>query len=234
MPCSEGLAHCGVPVFVPVAGKGQEDAAGSRRSDREGEAKRKDSVPAQAATLPKEMMYVKFADLERVRGMEEAYDELSEVDIEADRTWMCVYGLNNTGKSRLLAATSNRQIGKLVPTLYINESLFFTQVKESWENQGEVEGDGGVQVGRRGSVGRVPVLQLHADGIGFTSVPMRCSSIWQSMDKKVIFATNTLNIRQSPGVDSIETMCGKRIWARLQRRNTRYIQMRNEPFHKMY
>ena len=186
-----------------------------------------------SAALPKEMMYVKFADLQRAKGMEEAYDELAEVDIEQDRTWLCLYGANNTGKSRLLAATSNRQISKFVPTLYINESLFFTQVKESWETHGEAKVMG---VFKLADV----VLWdefLFYDYMKRDWIYERVYALLEYLaeqDKKVIFATNTLNIRSQSGVDSIESMCGKRIWARLQRRNTRYIQMRNQPFHTLY
>ncbi|MFH0989925.1 MAG: DnaA/Hda family protein [bacterium] len=185
------------------------------------------------AGLPKEHATVKFADLTRVRGAEEAFDELSNIDPANDRTWLCLYGDNNTGKSKLLAAASNRQNGGLIPTLYINESLFFKQIKESWETNDE---------SRVMNVFKLAEVVMW-DEFSFFDF-MEKSWIYErvyalleelaEMDKKVIFATNVMNIRKraGQGVDtmSIEGRCGKRIWARLQRRNTRYIQMRNEPF----
>ena len=52
------------------------------------------------------------------------------------------------------------------------------------------------------------------------------------MDKKVVFATNIMNSRKVTDGDhsSIEGRCGKRVWARLRRRNTHYIKMQNKPF----
>jgi DNA replication protein DnaC len=201
-------------------------------AEAEKQEKRKNRILAlhRAAALPKEMAYVKFAELQRVRGAEEAFDELAELDIEKDRTWLCLTGMNNTGKSRLLAATSNRQNGRYVPTLYINESLFFKQVKESWESNEESKVMG---------IFKLADVVLWDEFLIFDYTKRewiyeRAYALLEylaEMDKKVIFATNIMNIRSRSGQESIEGMCGRRIWARLQRRNTRYIQMKNEPFH---
>ena len=181
------------------------------------------------AALPKEMAFIKFADLEIRSGAEEAFTELS--NIGEDRTWICLLGDNSVGKSRLLAATSNRQIGLLNPTLYLNESLFFKGVRESWDGDGEQ---------KLMSIFKLPDIVLWDEFSFFNYLERswiyeRVYAILEQlaeMDKKVIFASNVMNIRKQKEDDSmsLEGRCGKRIWARLQRRRTKYIKMINEPF----
>ena len=187
------------------------------------------------ASLPEEMARVKFSELTIRTGAEEAFEELSSIDVGVDRNWLCLYGDNNTGKSKLLAATSNRQIGRFVPTLYLNESLFFKQIRESWDNRDESEGD-------IMAMFRLADVVLWDEFLFFNY--MERSWIYERVyaileylaeqNKKVVFATNITNIRTRDCKDPSLTMegrCGKRVFARLQRRNTRYIMMRNVPFY---
>ena len=184
------------------------------------------------AGLPPEMAYVKFAELERRHGAEDAFYELENLDVANDRTWLCITGMNNTGKSRLLAATSNRQNALLIPTLYINETLFFKTVKESWDDVGESK-----------LMGLFAMADLvlwdefcFYDYTQRNWIYERVYAILEQLaesDKKVVFVTNVQVARKKagdPDEKSIEGRCGKRIWARLQRRNTRYVGMQNEPF----
>ena len=183
------------------------------------------------AALPRELAFTKFVDLERRNGAEEAYDELANLNCAVDKSWLCLYGDNNTGKSRLLAATSNRQIAQMVPTLYVNESLLFQQVKESWETNSESTVT---------KMFRLPDLVLWDEFLFFDYMQRewvyeRAYALLEylaEMDKKVVFATNIMNIKRVGDNDttSIEGRCGKRIWARLRRRNTRFIKMLNKPF----
>lgn len=186
------------------------------------------------AALPKEMAFVKFADLEIRPGAESAFMELANMNPAEDRGWICIIGDNSTGKSRLLAATSNRQIGLLNPTLYLNESLFFKDVRESWDGEGEGEQ-------KLMSIFKLPDVVLWDEFSFFNYLERnwiyeRVYAILEQlaeMDKKVIFATNIMNVRKQKADDpmSLEGRCGKRIWARLQRRRTKYIKMNNEPYY---
>jgi DNA replication protein DnaC len=186
------------------------------------------------AALPKEMAFVKFADLEIRPGAESAFMELANMNPAEDRGWICITGDNSTGKSRLLAATSNRQIGLLNPTLYLNESLFFKDVRESWDGEGEGEQ-------KLMSIFKLPDVVLWDEFSFFNYLERnwiyeRVYAILEQlaeMDKKVIFATNIMNVRKQKADDpmSLEGRCGKRIWARLQRRRTKYIKMNNEPYY---
>ena len=184
-----------------------------------------------SAALPKELAFTKFAGLERASGAEEAFDEMEQLNVVEDRTWVCLYGDNNTGKSRLLAATSNRQNNAMVPSLYINESLFFQQVKASWETNSEASVMG---------VFKLPDLVLWDEFLFYNYMDRewvyeRAYALLEYLaetDKKVVFATNIMNPRRVGEGDSfsVEGRCGKRIWARLRRRNTRFIRMQNKPF----
>ena len=184
-----------------------------------------------SAALPLEMAFTKFGDLECRAGSKEAFDLLENLDVAEDRSWVCLIGDNNTGKSKLLAATSNRQNGQLVPTLYINESLFFQAIKESWETRTENE---------LMKMFKLATLVLWDEFLFFDYMDRewvyeRAYAILEylaEMDKKVVFATNIMNSRKVTDGDhsSIEGRCGKRVWARLRRRNTHYIKMQNKPF----
>ncbi len=186
------------------------------------------------AALPKEMAFVKFADLKIRPGADSAFMELANMNPAEDRGWICITGDNSTGKSRLLAATSNRQIGLLNPTLYLNESLFFKDVRESWNGEGEGEQ-------KLMSIFKLPDVVLWDEFSFFNYLERnwiyeRVYAILEQlaeMDKKVIFATNIMNVRKQKADDpmSLEGRCGKRIWARLQRRRTKYIKMNNEPYY---
>jgi chromosomal replication initiation ATPase DnaA len=183
------------------------------------------------AALPKEMAFIKFTDLKIRAGAEEAFTELANLNAE-DRCWVCITGDNSVGKSRLLAATSNRQIGLLNPTLYLNESLFFKGVRESWDGDGEQ---------KLMSIFKLPDIVLWDEFSFFNYLERswiyeRVYAILEQlaeMDKKVVFATNIMNVRKQKEDDplSLEGRCGKRIWARLQRRQTKYIKMINEPYY---
>ena len=48
------------------------------------------------AALPRELAFTKFVDLERRNGAEEAYDELANLNCAVDKSWLCLYGDNNT------------------------------------------------------------------------------------------------------------------------------------------
>jgi len=183
------------------------------------------------ASLPTEMEFVKFSQLERRPGSEDAFEVMERIDTKIDRSWLCIMGDNSTGKSRLMAAASNRQNGMLVPTLYLNESLFFKNVRESWDNNSEAE----VM-----SVFKLAEVVMW-DEFSFYNF-MERSWIYErvyaileqlaEMDKKVVFCTNIMNLRGRSENDnqSIEGRCGKRIYARLSRRLTRYITMKNTPY----
>jgi DNA replication protein DnaC len=209
----------------------EEQKRKAKEEEAQGERRSRILKLHRSAALPREMSFTKFQDLERRQGAEEAFDEMEQLNIAEDRTWVCLYGDNNTGKSKLLAATSNRQNGQLVPTLYVNESLFFTQVKASWETntEGEVMG-----------VFKLPDLVLWDEFLFYNYMDRewvyeRAYALLEylaEMDKKVVFATNIMNPRRVGEGDaySVEGRCGKRVWARLRRRNTRFIKMQNKPF----
>ena len=118
-----------------------------------------------------------------------------------------------------------------MPTLYINESLFFKSVKESWDNDTESRL---MKVFTLAEIVLWDEFSIY-DYTERSWIYERVYAIVEQLaeaDKKVIFATNITNVRKSGDKDSysIEGRVGKRIWARLQRRCTRFLEMKNEPF----
>jgi hypothetical protein len=187
------------------------------------------------AALPKELAKIKFGDLIVRDGAQEAFEALNEFDISVEAPWICLMGDNNTGKSRLMAATSNRQNGRLVPTLYINESLFFKTVRESWDGDGNAESEAKIM-----SIFELPEIVMWDEFLFYDYMERgwiyeRAYAILErlaEMNKMVVFGTNVMNVLKRGDVDSqsIEGRSGRRIWARIQRRRTRFITMKNEPF----
>lgn len=200
-------------------------------ADAQGERKSRILRLHAAAALPREMAFTKFVDLERRKGAEEAYDWMYNIDISESRDWICLHGDNNTGKTRLMSAASNRLSGRYIPTLYVNESLFFQQVKASWETNTE----GSVM-----NVFKLPDVVLWDEFLFYNYMDRewvyeRAYALLEYLaeaDKMVVFATNIMNPNRAGDGDafSVEGRCGKRVWARLRRRKTRFIKMDNKPF----
>lgn len=178
--------------------------------------------------MPSDYARFAFKNLQIRPGAEKAFEyAMQPGNFSLGSPLLILTGTNNTGKSALMGALANRLAYNGIPSFYFNESILFSSIKESWE-------DGASQSESFfAKAVRLPDVILWDEWLFYNYSESKWiyerayRFIEEACERKqvIVFATNI------PYSDIAER-CGKRIWARLERRSSILIEMKNQPFFK--
>jgi DNA replication protein DnaC len=177
--------------------------------------------------IPVLLQDLSFSDLEKREGSEKAFEVLQSKDIS--NRWIYIWGNNSVGKTYLMAAAFNHFIINEIPCIFINESLFFSRIQQSWdkdnpENQREI-----YQMIEKAEV-------IFFDDFMVTDY---MNTRWKhdilttiietclTQNKKIIFSSN---IDPNNNLRKLEDRIGKRITARFRRNNLLCVEVKCKQF----
>jgi DNA replication protein DnaC len=179
----------------------------------------------QRSGIPADYAKFSFSKLEIRPGAEKAFCYLKDVaNFENGQPFLILSGPNNTGKSALLGALTNRLAMNEVPCFYINEPVLFGKIKEGFDSTEPIEKELYEAFGQAEVVMWDEFLFYN-----YTEKQWIYERAYRVIEeaverrKVIVFATNY-------ELPDLLPRCGKRIWARLSRRGTNFIKMENQPF----
>jgi len=179
----------------------------------------------QKSGIPADYAKFSFNKLEIRSGAEKAFNYLKDVtNFERGKPFVILSGPNNTGKSALLGALTNKLSMNEIPCFYINEPVMFGKIKEGFDSTAPIEKELYEAFGQADVVMWDEFLFYnYTEKHWIYERAYRVIEEAVESQKVIVFATNY-------NLNDIMPRCGKRIWARLSRRSTNFIKMENQPF----
>ncbi len=166
-----------------------------------------------------------FKSLEIRKGAEKAFQHLRDPsNFQRGRPFVILSGSNNTGKSALLGALTNKLSLSEIPCFYINEPVMFGKIKEGFDSTEPIEKELYEAFAQADVVMWDEFLFYnYTEKQWIYERAYRVIEEAVESEKIIVFATNY-------NLPDIMPRCGKRIWARLSRKKTSFIRMENKPF----
>jgi len=111
----------------------------TRKKERLDKERKRSERLIKTSEMPENLKKIYFDNIELKEGARNAFASMRYIEKAFDKkTWIYLFGDNNTGKSTLVGACMNMLIKKKIPCFYLNESLFFNRLKATFkDNTGE-------------------------------------------------------------------------------------------------
>jgi DNA replication protein DnaC len=175
--------------------------------------------------MPRDYGRFSFKKLKIRKGAEKAFSYFSQVShFKGGSPFVILSGVNNTGKSVLLGALCNKLSLNEIPSFYINEALLFGRIKEGFDSVQPIEKD-------LYDAFRSADVILWDEFVFFNYTEK--AWIYERVYRLIEEAAETgkvMALATNHDLKDLPYRCGKRIWARLERKRTNFIRMENSPF----
>ncbi len=175
--------------------------------------------------IPEDYGRFAFKGLEVRKGAEKAFGYLRDLEnFQKGKPFVILSGPNNTGKSALLGALTNKLSLAEIPCFYINEPVMFGKIKEGFDSTEPIEKELYEAFSKADVVMWDEFLFYnYTEKNWIYERAYRVIEEAVESEKIIVFATNY-------SLPDIMPRCGKRIWARLTRKKSNFIRMDNKPF----
>ncbi len=177
--------------------------------------------------MPKDYGRFAFSKLEIREGAEKAFNYFKDVShFKRGNPFVILSGANNTGKSALLGALCNKLSMNEIPSFYINEAVMFGKIKEGFDSVEPIEREL-YEAFRSAEV----ILWDEFVFFNYTEKAWIYERVYRLIEEAAE-ANKVMALATNHDLKDLPYRCGKRIWARMERKRTNFIRMENQPFFK--